>query len=138
MNQARLWVGEVNPAVWEQAKHIALNSEELGELSSDLNAAFRMSSWVNDGHWKGKGSGDMALFLKFSAGWIVGTRDSDFVEDFKNRHWHQLLSGGLRGFSTKPVMRPRTSTWMTPKSRASAAGTGSAATVMSAWLSRWA
>jgi len=109
-NQARLWVNEVNPAVWEQAKRIALTSKQLGKLSSDLNAAYRISEWVksgsHDGHWKGKGSGDSGSFVAFSAGWIAGTTDSDFVEDFKNRHWHQLLSGGLRGSLDLGVNQP--------------------------------
>lgn len=100
-NQARIWVSEVDPAVWEQAKRIALTSKQLDKLKSDLNAAFKISLWVkwgsDDGHWKGKGSGDRGLFIAFSAAWIAGTSDSNFVEDFKDRHWHQLLSGGLRG-----------------------------------------
>ncbi|RYG88894.1 MAG: hypothetical protein EON58_19675, partial [Alphaproteobacteria bacterium] len=102
-NQVRLWVSEVDPAVWEQARQIALSSKQLDKLSSDHNAAYRISEWVKDlpgdedGHWKGKGSGDRASFVAFTSTWIVGTTDSDFVEDFKNRSWHKLLSGGLQG-----------------------------------------
>lgn len=36
-------------------------------------------------------------FLAFSAAWVVGTLDSVFAEDFKNRKWHQLLAGGQGG-----------------------------------------
>jgi hypothetical protein len=99
VNQAMLWVKEVNPAVWEQAKNIALTPTQSSRLASDFNASYRLSEWAttggNDGHWKGKGSGSSIDFIPFSAGWIALTLDSIFVEDFKNRHWHQLLSGGL-------------------------------------------
>lgn len=101
VNQARLWVSEVDSAVWEQAKQISLTDRQAVRLKSDLNAAYRISQWVkwgsDNGHWKGKGSGDRALFVAFSANWIANSPDSDFVEDFKERYWHQLLSGGLRG-----------------------------------------
>ena len=100
-NQVRLWVTEVNPNIWEQAKAISLPSGQASRLALDLNAAYRLSEWVKDsredGHWKGKGSGSRIDFIPFAAGWIALTLDSVFVEDFKNRHWHQLLSGGLGG-----------------------------------------
>jgi hypothetical protein len=101
VNQAKIWVSEVNPSVWEQAKNISLTSKQRSRLASDLNASYRISEWVksgkHDGHWKGKGSGSKPSFVKFSAAWIGFTLDSIFVEDFKNRKWHQLLSGGLNG-----------------------------------------
>lgn len=111
-NQARLWVSEVDPAIWEQARQISLTSKQLEKLSSDHNAAYRISEWVknplgsDDGHWKGKGSGDTGSFATFTAAWILGTTDSDFVEDFKNRSWHKLLSGGLRGSLDLGVNQP--------------------------------
>jgi hypothetical protein len=101
VNQAKIWVSEVNPGVWEQAKNISLTSKQRSRLASDLNASYRMSEWVkyktDDGHWKGPGSGSLGSFSSFSAAWIAFTQDSIFVEDFKNRKWHQLLSGGLNG-----------------------------------------
>ena len=101
VNQAKAWVSEVNPAVWEGARNLSLEGKYLKRLNSDYEAMYRISEWVKsgneDGHWKGKGSGVRTDFLKFSAGWVLFTLDSVFVEDFKNRKWHQLLAGGLRG-----------------------------------------
>lgn len=100
-NQAKTWVSEVNPAVWEQARTLTLEGKYLSRLNSDYNAMYRLSEWVKtdreNGHWKGSGSGVRKDFLTFGAYWTGFTLDSVFVEDFKNRQWHQLLSGGLRG-----------------------------------------
>ena len=101
VNQVKTWVSEVSPAVWEQARSIQLHGDELSRLNSDQNAMYRISEWVKsgseDGHWKGNGSGVRSDFLAFSATWVALTLDSVFSEDFKNRKWHQLLAGGLRG-----------------------------------------
>ena len=48
-----------------------------------------------------------------------------------------MVLGLLFGFSSKPTIRPSPSTSMMPKSWASSTGTGMAATVRSAFLSRW-
>ncbi|PNY81520.1 hypothetical protein [Deinococcus koreensis] len=101
VNQARLWVAEINPAVWESAKGLSLEGKYLSRLNSDYTAMYRISEWVKDGpedgHWKGNRSGVRKDFLAYAATWVAFTLDSVFVEDFKNRRWHQLLSGGLRG-----------------------------------------
>ena len=47
------------------------------------------------------------------------------------------MSGGFSTFSWKATMRPPSPTSITPKSRASARGTGIAATVASAFTSWW-
>lgn len=101
VNQARLWVQQINPAVWDQARTLTLSSKDLGRLNSDFEALYRISEWVKsgpeDGHWKGNGSGVRSDFLAFSARWVALTLDSVFSEDFKNRKWHQLLAGGGGG-----------------------------------------
>ena len=101
VNQVRTWVSEVNPATWEQARTITLEGKYLSRLNSDYNAMYRISEWVvgngSDGHWKGNGSGARSDFYAFTVAWVAFTLDSIFLEDFKNRKWHQLLAGGLRG-----------------------------------------
>ncbi|GHF50828.1 hypothetical protein HNQ07_002982 [Deinococcus metalli] len=103
VNQARLWVSEVNPNVWNAARTLTLSGEDMERLGKDQEALYRISEWVKnvsgseDGHWKGNGSGVRTDFLGFSAKWVALTLDSVFEEDFKTRKWHQLLAGGLRG-----------------------------------------
>jgi hypothetical protein len=101
VNQVRAWVSEISPAVWEQARTLALADNIQKRLNSDYEAMYRMSEWVrlgsDDGHWKGNGSGVRSDFIAFSANWVALTLDSVFAEDFKNREWHRLLAGGLRG-----------------------------------------
>jgi hypothetical protein len=110
VNQVKLWVSEVDPSVWEQARAISLTSRQTDRLNSDLVAAYRLSEWVKDdredGHWKGNGSGSRTDFYPFAAAWTGLTLDSIFVEDFKNRKWHQLLSGGQGGALDLSVNAP--------------------------------
>ncbi|WP_309719077.1 C2 domain-containing protein [Armatimonas sp.] len=75
VNQIRLWVNEVDPAIWNQAKGLNLGSGERTQLSMGMRSAFRVSEWVakgdNDGHWKGKGSGSSAEWVAAVAAWIA-------------------------------------------------------------------
>ncbi len=110
VNQAKLWVSSVNPTLWDKARTITLEGKYQSRLNSDYTAMYRLSEWVktssDNGHWKGSGSGVTSDFSTFAASWVAFTLDSVFVEDFKNRKWHQLLSGGLRGSLDLSVNAP--------------------------------
>jgi hypothetical protein len=99
------WVNTARPGLWTQVRNIALTGQESSDLGRDLVAAYRISEWIrtpgNNGHWKGKGSGSVGEFAAFTAGWMA-SRDSIYVEHFKNQKWHQALTNGLTG-NTAPA-----------------------------------
>ena len=97
INQTRLWVSEVDPAMWSAAQNISLSDSDKSALSNGLGAAYRISEWVkndaNNGHWKGYGSGDATLF-KGALLAFVATPGGSFVKHFRDDNWFRLLSGG--------------------------------------------
>jgi hypothetical protein len=103
------WVNAANPGLWAQVRNIALTGQESGDLGRDLVAAYRISEWIrtpsNNGHWKGKGSGSVGEFATFTTGWMA-SRDSIYVEHFKNQKWHQALTNGLTGNTAPTVALP--------------------------------
>ena len=92
------WVDAVDPRVWPTVQTLALSSTNRTTLQKDLQAAYRISEWIaasgNDGHWKGKGSGSGADFVKFAAVWASGG-DSIFVDSIKKDNVHRDLTAGL-------------------------------------------
>jgi hypothetical protein len=80
------WVNDAKPGAWDAARSYSPNVLVRKVLDRDHWAAYRISEWVKDGdedgHWKGKGSGDKKNFLLFSADWVLGL-DSRFVDQFK-------------------------------------------------------
>ncbi len=100
VNAVRTWVNEVDPTFWGSVQAASLGSADRSALDKDLEAAYRLSEWVAfsgaDGHWKGNGSGSAAEFAAFAAVWTASP-DSRFVNEFKERKIHQLLSNGLTG-----------------------------------------
>lgn len=53
VNQVRLWVNEINPAVWQGATELSLEGNYLSRLNSDYNAMYRISEWVKSGSESG-------------------------------------------------------------------------------------
>lgn len=108
MHQIQDWVTEVDPDMWSQAVALPLSSNDRAALTTDLEAAYRISEWIDvgeqDGHWKGNGSGSNSEFLAFTAVWTASS-DSIFVDHFKDDRWFEPLIIGLdtgRG-PTQPV-----------------------------------
>jgi hypothetical protein len=104
------WVSAIDPRVWNDARRMSLDStRDITALRKDRAAAYKISEWVatpgNDGHWKGNGSGSGAEWGKYVAGWAGGA-DSRFVNHFKSRQWHKLLTEGLTGATPPDVPVP--------------------------------
>ncbi len=97
VNQIRSWVDEVDPQVWQAAQNISLSDKDKNALNNGLEAAYRISEWVipggSDGHWKGKGSGNLAAWALASAKWVAADGGS-FVDHFRQDRYFELLSGG--------------------------------------------
>lgn len=97
VNQVRLWVEEVNPNVWSEAKNLNLNNSERGQLTNGLFYAYRISQWAytpfdgKDGLWKGKGSGFLRAFVTAAGVWTATTADK-FVNPFKTANGNTLFS----------------------------------------------
>ena len=107
VGQVKAWVEAIDPLVWQRAIALRLSTEHRRQLDDDLEAAYRISEWIDvgneDGHWKGKGSGSNADFAAFVARWTAG-RDSIYVDHFKEKGWFRELFPGLDGKSgTVPV-----------------------------------
>jgi len=101
INAIKAWVEQESPGFWRQMQTIEISSFELGQ---DLGATYRLSEWVEEGHWKGKGSGDPTSFLAHSLTWL-GLPDGAIVEEFKNRTAYRAISNNLTGAQppTKPI-----------------------------------
>lgn len=105
INAMRTWVNEIDPTFWATTQAFNVSGGDRAKLTGDLEAVYRISEWVKsgseNGHWKGRGSGNRADFLTFSAGWIAKP-DGRFVSEFKDKKTYLLLSKGLTG-NTPPT-----------------------------------
>ncbi|MCM1984493.1 hypothetical protein [Lyngbya confervoides] len=107
--QIRDWVQAVNPPVWNRALGLQLSAQHRQQLDQDLEAAYRISEWIDvgdeEGHWKGRGSGSNAEFVAFTAQWTARA-DSIFVNHFKEKRWFAQLLPGLNGQAPTPPTVP--------------------------------
>ena len=105
INAMRTWVNEVDPTFWATTQAFNVTGGDRAKLTGDLEAVYRISEWVKsgleNGHWKGRGSGNRTDFLTFSAGWVAKP-DGRFVSEFKDKKTYLLLSKGLTG-NTPPT-----------------------------------
>jgi hypothetical protein len=108
------WTNAAKPGFWDVAKAYTVSGRDKTKLDDDHWAAYRISEWISekgeDGHWKGKGSGDRKNFLSFSARWALEL-DSIYVEQFKGSgSTLEQMSKGLHGNSppttTPPDVQP--------------------------------
>jgi hypothetical protein len=107
INAIKTWVEEVNPNFWVQMQRIQINSSVL---ANDLSAVYYLSAWAaspggdDDGHWKGKGSGDLVGLSVAYNNWLrMG--DGPIVDEFKDNKAYRAISDNLTGAQppTKPV-----------------------------------
>jgi hypothetical protein len=97
------WTEAVKPGFWNSLKKMdaALTAKQNQDLERDLRAAFETSMWIDipfafhNGHWKGDGSGDFAMFAE-SLAWQKEP-DSDFVKLVKDKNvkLFETLATGL-------------------------------------------
>jgi hypothetical protein len=101
----RGWVQEINASVWDGVR----SYNENAGLARDLEAAYRLSEWVEgqgaDGHWKGNRSGNLAEFLAYAVQWTTSP-DSQFVHQFKLQGIPLVLSAGLADSTAPPSSPP--------------------------------
>ena len=89
------WSDEVDPTFWTKAQTLPAPAG----LDIDFLASIRISEWISgssdlNGHWKGNGSGSLALLAPFATVW-TGSADSPVVQQFKVAKVHALLTPGL-------------------------------------------
>jgi len=93
----KLWAGEINPSFWQSVSNYTAGPNS-NALKQEEIAAYRLAEWVrtpkHDGHWKGNHSGSVAEFGKFAVAYAAGS-DSVYVQQFKQRNVHRLLSQEL-------------------------------------------
>jgi hypothetical protein len=109
VNMIRTWVNEIDPSFWATVKTFSVSGSDRAKLNDDLNAVYRISEWVKDGsdngHWKGRGSGNRSEFITFSAKWI-SKPDGRFISEFKDKKTYLLLNKGLAINTPSPVIIP--------------------------------
>lgn len=109
------WSTAVNPEFWDSIANIdattTLSNQDKRALEADLRAAYELSTWFrtkdnHNGHWKGEGSGDFALFLEAFA-WTKEP-DSVFVKTAKNTELYATLAASLYSGSvgSRPISPP--------------------------------
>jgi hypothetical protein len=106
---ARWAKADTSPAFWHKVRMYSVSGDGMDDLNYDCEAAYRLSEWLStsayDGVWKSPGSGSLADFVAFAAGWTAA-HDSVYVQQIKDAKVHKLLSDGLRGDAAPPGTPP--------------------------------